>query len=152
MKAAVLHKPGARLVVEDVDDPQPGPGEILIKVKACGVCHTDLHLAAGEWRLPKLPLIMGHEAVGTVEAVGAGVTSFKAGDRVAGADLSRLRGASQAEAEQAIRAMQRVLNELAALPFTTVAAINGPAVGGGLDPEPYLRYLNAKYGAPTLPA
>src|SRR5438034_3689063 len=81
MKAAVLHKPGARLVVEDVDDPQPGPGEILIKVKACGVCHTDLHLAAGEWRLPKLPLIMGHEAVGTVEAVGAGVTSFKAGDR-----------------------------------------------------------------------
>ena len=81
MKAAVLHKPGAPLVVEDVDDPQPGPGEILIKVKACGVCHTDLHLAAGEWRLPKLPLIMGHEAVGTVEAVGAGVTSFKAGDR-----------------------------------------------------------------------
>jgi len=81
MKAAVLHKPGARLAVEDVDDPQPGPGEILIKVKACGVCHTDLHLAAGEWRLPKLPLIMGHEAVGTVEAVGAGVTSFKAGDR-----------------------------------------------------------------------
>ena len=81
MKAAVLHKPGAPLAVEDVDDPQPGPGEILIKVKACGVCHTDLHLAAGEWRLPKLPLIMGHEAVGTVEAVGAGVTSFKAGDR-----------------------------------------------------------------------
>ena len=81
MKAAVLHKPGAPLAVEDVDDPQPGPGEILIKVKACGVCHTDLHLAAGEWRLPKLPLIMGHEAVGTVEAVGAGVASFKAGDR-----------------------------------------------------------------------
>jgi len=44
MKAAVLHKPGAPLVVEDVDDPQPGPGEILINVKACGVCHTDFHL------------------------------------------------------------------------------------------------------------
>jgi propanol-preferring alcohol dehydrogenase len=80
MKAAVLHQPGARLVVEDVDEPQPGPGEILIRVKACGVCHTDLHLAAGEWRLPKLPLIMGHEAVGVVEAVGPGVAAFKAGD------------------------------------------------------------------------
>ena len=52
MKAAVLHKPGAPLVVEVVADPQPGPGEILIRVKACGVCHTDLHLASGEWRLP----------------------------------------------------------------------------------------------------
>jgi alcohol dehydrogenase, propanol-preferring len=80
MKAAVLHQAGAPLAVEDVPDPQPGPGEILIRVKACGVCHTDLHLASGEWRLPKLPLIMGHEAVGLVEAVGPGVTS-KAGDR-----------------------------------------------------------------------
>ena len=81
MKAAALHKPGAPLVIEDVPDPRPGPGEILIRVKACGVCHTDLHLASGEWRLPKLPLIMGHEAVGLVEAVGPGVTSFKVGDR-----------------------------------------------------------------------
>jgi len=81
MKAAVLHKAGSPLVVEKVDDPRVGPGEILIQVKACGVCHTDLHLAAGEWRLPKLPLILGHEAVGVVCEVGAGVASFKAGDR-----------------------------------------------------------------------
>lgn len=81
MKAAVLHKPGSALAVEDVPRPQPGDGEILIRVKACGVCHTDLHLMAGEWPLRKLPLVLGHEAVGIVEAVGPGVTQFKPGDR-----------------------------------------------------------------------
>lgn len=81
MKAAVLHKPGAPLVIADVADPKIGAGEILIEVKVCGVCHTDLHLAAGEWRLPKLPLILGHEAVGLVRDIGAGVTNFKMGDR-----------------------------------------------------------------------
>ncbi len=81
MRAAVLHKPGESLVVEDCEVPRPGPGEILIRVKACGVCHTDLHLAAGEWPLPKLPLILGHEAAGTVEEVGPQVTAFKPGDR-----------------------------------------------------------------------
>jgi alcohol dehydrogenase, propanol-preferring len=81
MKAAFLHQAGAPLVLEDVSITQPGPGEILIKVKACGVCHTDLHLAAGEWRLHKLPLILGHEAVGVVEELGPGVTRFKVGDR-----------------------------------------------------------------------
>ncbi len=81
MKAAVLHQPGAPLVIEEREVPSPGPGEILLQVKACGVCHTDLHLAAGEWRLPKLPLILGHEATGVVESVGAGVTNFKVGDR-----------------------------------------------------------------------
>ena len=81
MKVAILHKAGVPLVVEEIDKPQPGPGEILIQVKACGVCHTDVHLAAGEWRLPKLPLVLGHEAVGIVRAVGAGVKTFKSGDR-----------------------------------------------------------------------
>ncbi len=81
MRAAVLHKPGEPLRFEDVPTPKPGPGEILIRVRACGVCHTDLHLAAGEWRLPKLPLILGHEAVGVVEAVGDGATQFRPGDR-----------------------------------------------------------------------
>ena len=57
------------------------PGEILIRVKACGVCHTDLHLAAGEWRLPKLPLVLGHEAVGIVQSGGEGVSKFKPGER-----------------------------------------------------------------------
>jgi propanol-preferring alcohol dehydrogenase len=81
MKAAVLHEAGAPLVLEDVPIPQPEPGEILIKVKACGVCHTDVHLAAGEWRLHKLPLILGHEVVGVVEETGPGVVNLKVGDR-----------------------------------------------------------------------
>jgi alcohol dehydrogenase, propanol-preferring len=81
MKAAVLHQAGSPLVIEDVPVPQCGPADILIKVKACGVCHTDLHLAAGEWRLHKLPLILGHEAVGVVEQVGPNAANFKVGDR-----------------------------------------------------------------------
>jgi alcohol dehydrogenase, propanol-preferring len=81
MKAAVLHQAGAPLVIEDVPVPQCGPAEILIKVKACGVCHTDLHLASGEWRFHKLPLILGHEAAGVVERIGTEVANFKVGDR-----------------------------------------------------------------------
>jgi alcohol dehydrogenase, propanol-preferring len=81
MKAAVLHQAGSPLTIEEVEKPVPGAGEVLIQVKACGVCHTDLHLAAGEWRLPKLPVVLGHEATGVVEAVGPGVANFKAGDR-----------------------------------------------------------------------
>ncbi|HMD96900.1 MAG TPA: zinc-dependent alcohol dehydrogenase [Terriglobia bacterium] len=81
MRAAVLHQAGSPLTIEEVEKPVPGAGEVLIQVKACGVCHTDLHLAAGEWRLHKLPLVLGHEAVGVVEAVGPGVANFKAGDR-----------------------------------------------------------------------
>ncbi|MGO9274184.1 MAG: alcohol dehydrogenase catalytic domain-containing protein [Terriglobia bacterium] len=81
MKAAVLYQAGSPLTIEEVEKPVPGVGEVLIQVKACGVCHTDLHLAAGEWRLHKLPLVPGHEAVGIVEAVGPGVANFKAGDR-----------------------------------------------------------------------
>src|SRR5262249_10929022 len=67
--------------IQDVDDPRPGWGEILLEVKACGVCHTDLHLAAGEWPLGKLPLILGHEAVGVVRELGPGVRNFRLGDR-----------------------------------------------------------------------
>jgi alcohol dehydrogenase, propanol-preferring len=81
VKAAVLHQAGRPLVIEDVPVPQCGPADILLKVKACGVCHTDVHLAAGEWRLHKLPLILGHEVAGVVERVGRDVTNFKVGDR-----------------------------------------------------------------------
>ena len=81
MKAAILRQAGTPLVIEEMDKPQPGPGEILIHVKACGVCHTDLHLMSGEWRLPKLPLVLGHEAVGVVESIGPGVKNFTVGDR-----------------------------------------------------------------------
>jgi len=83
MKAAVVHKFGEPLVIEDVPVPTPGPGQVLVKVVASGVCHTDLHAADGDWPVkPKLPLIPGHEGVGPVAAVGAGVTDIKEGDLV----------------------------------------------------------------------
>jgi propanol-preferring alcohol dehydrogenase len=83
MKAAVVHALGKPLVIEDVPVPTPGPGEILVKVKACGVCHTDLHAASGDWPVkPTPPFIPGHEAVGLVAALGPDVTDFKIGDAV----------------------------------------------------------------------
>jgi len=83
MKAAVVHKFGAPLVIEDVPVPKPGPGQVQVKVVASGVCHTDVHAADGDWPVkPKLPLIPGHEGVGHVSALGAGVTGVKEGDPV----------------------------------------------------------------------
>ncbi len=83
MKAAVVHAFHQPLVIEEVPVPEPGPGQIVVKVEASGVCHTDLHAAEGDWPVkPKLPLIPGHEAVGYVAAVGSGVKNVKEGDRV----------------------------------------------------------------------
>lgn len=82
MKAMLLDRPGTRLRLADVAVRDPGPGEVLVKVSACGVCRTDLHVADGDLTEPKLPIIPGHEIVGYVEAVGAGVTSLRLGQRV----------------------------------------------------------------------
>ncbi|WP_375313873.1 alcohol dehydrogenase AdhP [Bradyrhizobium sp. A5] len=83
MKAAVVRQFGKPLVIEDVPVPQPGPGEVLVKVKACGVCHTDLHAASGDWPVkPVPPFIPGHEAAGIVAALGPGVKNLKVGDAV----------------------------------------------------------------------
>ena len=83
MKAAVVRAFGKPLVIEDLPVPVPGPGEILVKVKACGVCHTDLHAASGDWPVkPSPPFIPGHEAAGVVAALGPDVTDFKLGDAV----------------------------------------------------------------------
>lgn len=83
MKAAVVRAFGKPLVIEDVPIPVPGPGEVLVKTVACGVCHTDLHAADGDWPVkPSLPFIPGHEAAGIVAAVGPGVTEVKEGDNV----------------------------------------------------------------------
>jgi propanol-preferring alcohol dehydrogenase len=86
MKAAVLKEIGKPLVMEDVPTPSPGPGEVLIKVEACGVCHSDLHLAEGDWDLlrpiTKTPLILGHEVAGHVTALGEGVSGVDVGERV----------------------------------------------------------------------
>ncbi|MBP6822717.1 MAG: zinc-dependent alcohol dehydrogenase [Acidobacteria bacterium] len=86
MKAAVLHALAEPLTIEELPAPEPGAGEVVIKVAACGVCHSDLHLVRGEWDLlkpiTKIPLIPGHEVAGTISAIGEAVEGFSIGDRV----------------------------------------------------------------------
>src|SRR5260370_41464566 len=82
MRAMVLEGPGRPLHDADVPAPEPGPGEVGLRVRACGVCRTDLHVVDGELQEPRLPLVPGHQILGTVEQVGAGVTGLAAGDRV----------------------------------------------------------------------
>ncbi len=83
MKAAVVRAYREPLSLEEVPIPDVPPGRILVKVAACGVCHTDLHAADGDWPVkPALPFIPGHEGVGHVAAVGAGVKGIREGDRV----------------------------------------------------------------------
>ena len=84
MKAAVVQDFTKSLSVRQVPKPQPGPGEVLVKVETSGLCHTDIHAAHGDWPVkPSLPLIPGHEGVGIVEQIGSAVTTIKVGDRVA---------------------------------------------------------------------
>ncbi|GAA78982.1 alcohol dehydrogenase, propanol-preferring [Pseudoalteromonas sp. BSi20495] len=83
MKAAVVEQFDKPLVLRDLDIPSPNAGQILVKTEACGVCHTDLHAANGDWPLkPTPPFTPGHEGIGLVTKVGEGVTSVKVGDRV----------------------------------------------------------------------
>src|SRR5271169_7176065 len=86
MKAAILREIGKPVEIQEVATPVPGAGEVLIRVEACGVCHSDLHLAEGDWDLlrpiTKVPLILGHEVAGTVAALGEGVNNLRVGDRV----------------------------------------------------------------------
>ena len=82
MRAMVLEKAGEPLVACDLPIPEPGPHQVLVRVSACGVCRTDLHVVDGELTEPKLPLVPGHEIIGTVAATGAGVERFSEGARV----------------------------------------------------------------------
>jgi propanol-preferring alcohol dehydrogenase len=86
MKAAVLREFKAPLSMEEIAQPNPGAGEILIKVEVCGVCHSDVHVADGDWPqivpITKIPLILGHEIAGRVVEKGAGVSHLEIGDRV----------------------------------------------------------------------
>ena len=83
MQAAQVERFGQPLVIKELDLPTPGPGQILVKTEACGVCHTDLHAAHGDWPAkPTLPFTPGHEGIGRVVALGAGVVAVKEGDRV----------------------------------------------------------------------
>jgi propanol-preferring alcohol dehydrogenase len=82
MKAMVLDRPGAKLRRAELPIPEPGPGQILLRVKACAVCRTDLHVVDGELPEPKLPLVPGHEIVGEVAKTGRGVDWLRHGERV----------------------------------------------------------------------
>jgi propanol-preferring alcohol dehydrogenase len=82
MRAMVMEAARKPLVLREVPTPRPGPGQVLLKVSACAVCRTDLHVLDGELPEPKLPLIPGHEIVGRIEARGEGVVDFAIGDRV----------------------------------------------------------------------
>jgi alcohol dehydrogenase, propanol-preferring len=82
MRAMRLQRPQTPLVAEAVADPEPGPGQVLIRVCACAVCRTDLHVVDGELTEPKLPLVPGHEIVGRVVACGEGAERHRIGDRV----------------------------------------------------------------------
>jgi propanol-preferring alcohol dehydrogenase len=82
MRAMMLERPGTALVMRERPLPAPAAGELLIEVKACGVCRTDLHVVDGELPHPKLPIVPGHEIVGCVAAIGAGVNGFSIGERV----------------------------------------------------------------------
>lgn len=88
MRAAVVHELGAPLSIDELDVPDPGPNEALVKVDFSGVCHTDLHAANGDWPVkPQPPFVPGHEGVGRVVAVGPGVTRVSVGDVVGNAWL-----------------------------------------------------------------
>lgn len=82
MRAMFLDRPGRPLVMRERPTPEPGPGEVRLGVSACGVCRTDLHVVDGDLPDPKLPIVPGHEIVGRVEAVGAGVSGFSPGMRI----------------------------------------------------------------------
>lgn len=82
MRAMILEAPGQPLKVAELPMPTAAPEQVLLKVHACGICRTDLHIVDGELTQPKLPLIPGHQIVGTVVSVGSQVKAFKAGDRV----------------------------------------------------------------------
>lgn len=82
MRAMVLDKPGTPLVMRELADPHPGAGELRVRVLACGVCRTDLHVVDGDLPHPKLPIVPGHEIVGRVDEIGDSVTGFGIGERV----------------------------------------------------------------------
>ncbi|MFB8776023.1 alcohol dehydrogenase AdhP [Streptomyces broussonetiae] len=93
MKAAVVRAFGEPLVIEERPDPEPGPGQVLVRVEASGLCHTDIHAAHGDWPVkPNPPFVPGHEGVGLVERLGDGVTHLSVGQRVAVPWLGRACG------------------------------------------------------------
>ena len=126
MKAAVVRAFGQPLVIEEVAVPMPGPGQILVKIAATGVCHTDLHAAEGDWPVkPNPPFIPGHEGVGHVVAVGAGVTHVKEGDRVGVPWLYTACGHCVHDGSKTHDSFTLCAYNLAQILFCTIDPING---------------------------
>jgi propanol-preferring alcohol dehydrogenase len=93
MKAAVVPELGAKLEIRELPVPEPGPGQVLVRMQASGLCHTDIHAAAGDWPVkPNPPFTPGHEGIGIIEEAGPGATLHKPGDRVAVAWLGKACG------------------------------------------------------------
>jgi len=91
MKAVMLRAPGAPVEVAEIPRPEPGPGEVLLRMEACGVCHSDVFISERP-KLPRAPLVLGHEGVGRIARLGAGVSQWRAGDRVGMSFLYRACG------------------------------------------------------------
>jgi len=82
MRAARVAKPGAPLAVVELDIPEPRPGQVRVRVDACGICHSDVLTQGGHWPGIEYPRVPGHEIAGVVDAVGSGVSAWKVGQRV----------------------------------------------------------------------
>ena len=82
MRAMVLEAAGTPLVMRELPDPEPGPGQVRLRVSACGVCRTDLHVLDGELADPTYPIVPGHQIVGTIDRIGPGVSDLAVGDRI----------------------------------------------------------------------
>ncbi len=137
MRAMVLDSIGSPLRSDDVRVPAPGAEQVLIRVSACGVCRTDLHVVDGELKDPKLPLIPGHQIVGTVEETGERVERFAAGDRVGvpGLDGPAM---SVATAVAAGRTCAITLNSPGTRSTVAMPSTPWPTTGSA-SPSPWLR-------------
>lgn len=137
MKAMVMDAPRRPLVLRDVPVPAPGPGQVLIRVQACGVCRTDLHIIDGELPGPKLPLILGHQIAGTVAASGPDARRFKVGDRVGVPWLGRT--------DKTCPFCRRGLENLCDNPVFTGFTVDGGYAEFAVAHEDYIFPLPASY-------
>jgi S-(hydroxymethyl)glutathione dehydrogenase/alcohol dehydrogenase len=102
-RAALLYGPGQDYKIDTIEIDEPGPGEVLVEMRACGMCHSDEHVRTGDLPLPHYPVINGHEGAGEVAGVGEGVTSVAPGDHVAMAFIPSCGSCASCRAGQAIQ-------------------------------------------------
>ena len=137
MRAVLLKTAGKPLELAEIPIPQPGPGQVLLKVRACGICHTDLHILDGELAGPKLPLVLGHQIVGMVAGFGPGAQRFKSGERVGVPWLGSTDGIC--------RYCQRGQENLCEHPIFTGYTINGGFAEYAIADERFCFHLPSTY-------